>query len=207
MASLFGTWGADNIIGTQEFDFVSSAGGDDVIRTFALADLANGQTDARVAAADAADYVYAGAGNDAIMTGGGNDTIYGDYGNDVMNGGAGNDEMWGGQGADIFTFRWEMTSPGLEDPSGGVGAGNRDFIGDFHQGEDKIDLSGWQNAVDGVTGFEFTYWGVISHGMRAEATYHFEGANTVVTVGFENKMAEIEVAGHVALNEGDFIFG
>jgi Ca2+-binding RTX toxin-like protein len=68
---------------------------------------------------DVANYLDAGAGNDFLN---------GVAGNDILVGGDGFDEIWGGSGNDIFRF------------TPGSGA---DFIGDFTQGQDKLQFAGF----------------------------------------------------------------
>ena len=76
-----------------------------------------------------------GAGAPDLIAGhGGNDTIYGTAGDDIILGGTGDDYLMGDDGADTFVY-----APGDGD----------DWILDFTDGEDKIDLT----AVTGVTSF------------------------------------------------------
>ena len=56
----------------------------------------------------------------------GDDTLSGGAGDDLLDGGPGNDTLSGGPGADVFSF---------------MHAGGYDVVTDFHTGEDKIDLS------------------------------------------------------------------
>ncbi len=51
---------------------------------------------------EAADIVFAGAGNDTVSGLGGNDILYGNTGNDVLYGNLGDDTLYGGQDADIL---------------------------------------------------------------------------------------------------------
>jgi Ca2+-binding RTX toxin-like protein len=80
---------------------------------------------------DGKDTLAGGAGNDTLYGGAGNDTLQGGNGNDVLIGGAGANSLWGGAGADRFVFDVLETSV------------NKDAIGDFTSGEDKLafDLS------------------------------------------------------------------
>jgi Ca2+-binding RTX toxin-like protein len=73
-----------------------------------------------------------GRGEDELLLGGaGDDRINGGAGDDVLVGGTGTDYLLGGAGADVFVF-----APG----DSGDFFGNRDHVGDFVRGEDKIDL-------------------------------------------------------------------
>jgi Ca2+-binding RTX toxin-like protein/glycosyltransferase involved in cell wall biosynthesis len=68
-----------------------------------------------------------------LIGGAGSDYIVGGTGDDLIEGGTGPDLMYGGGGADTFVFKALTDAP--------VG-GNLTTIGDFTQGQDKIDLSG-----------------------------------------------------------------
>ena len=70
------------------------------------------------------EFIDAGAGNDVVIGSAGADAIIGGSGRDTLTGGAGNDTF-------IFTSTSQSTRPSTID-----------IITDFHQGEDRIDLSG-----------------------------------------------------------------
>jgi Ca2+-binding RTX toxin-like protein len=74
-----------------------------------------------------ADELRGNTGNDSLSGGAGNDDLYGGDGADLLDGGIGNDRFTGGAGADTFSF------------STGWG---KDFIIDFQDNVDKIDLTG-----------------------------------------------------------------
>jgi Ca2+-binding RTX toxin-like protein len=78
------------------------------------------------------DYVVGGAGDDTIYGEAGNDNLYGQNGNDTLISGTGDDYLEGGDGADIFLYA------AVSDSSSNDGV---DYIGDFVQGADKIDVS------------------------------------------------------------------
>lgn len=84
------------------------------------------ESDERFSTGRGKDYVDGNGGGDLIRTG---------SGRDVINGGAGSDWLFGGGGADTFVFA--------------TGSG-RDTIADFRNGQDKIDLSGY----DGIESFD-----------------------------------------------------
>ena len=85
--------------------------------------------------ADGDDTLFGGEGDDTLFGGEGDDTLFGGEGDDTLAGGAGNDTLVGGNGADTFV----------------VGPGNGDdTVEDFVQGEDRIDLTGFE----GVAGFD-----------------------------------------------------
>lgn len=66
--------------------------------------------------------------DDRIMGGAGADTLSGNAGDDFLHDGAGSDQMTGGAGADTFVLARD---------------GQADYIHDFQQGLDHIDLSDW----------------------------------------------------------------
>lgn len=111
-----------------------------------------------------ADFIVGTDGDDYISGGSGQDTIYGGAGNDTIEGGSGRDFLYGGSGADIFVYR---------NPSNGV-----DFIRDFTQGVDKIDISGLAANYDNVT----WYWAGGKHftGQAFQITYT-QNVNSNVT--------------------------
>ena len=88
------------------------------------------------------DALTGNAGNDRLIGEAGNDTLNGGLGNDILNGGADNDRLFGGAGidnlagganADIFVFNTALNT-----------STNRDVVGDFTHGQDKLWL---ENAV------------------------------------------------------------
>src|SRR2546421_8797722 len=78
MATINGTEGNDNLIGTVDPDGISGFGGND--------------------------FIGGDSGDDTLLGGAGNDTIYGDAGNDWVAGGAGNDSVSGSGGQDDIVF-------------------------------------------------------------------------------------------------------
>ena len=75
------------------------------------------------------DRLLGGAGADLLNGGDGDDLILGEEGADILTGNAGSDRLIGGKGPDIFMF--------------GVDGEHTDIIDDFSDGEDRIDLSGF----------------------------------------------------------------
>lgn len=116
--TLYGGGSNDDLLGAEGLDRLYGKGGEDTL---------NGGA--------SADELYGGKGQDRLLGGGqaddlfgglGDDTLLGGSGADLLAGGRGDDEMTGGAGADIFKFNRN--------------AGN-DFIHDFANGVDRIDLS------------------------------------------------------------------
>ena len=105
-----------------------------------------GEGDDRLDGGNSADAIYGEEGNDIIQGGYGPDRLFGGEGDDELEGGAGgygdllvggegNDRLTGGAGADSFVFGRDHGS---------------DWIADFGDGADVIDLS----AYRGLSGFE-----------------------------------------------------
>ena len=86
MAILFGTNGADRLMGGLEADTIFGAAGNDLL----IGESGN-------------DYIYGDSGNDSIISGLGLDFIYGGEGDDILNATAqDNDNLFGGIGNDIY---------------------------------------------------------------------------------------------------------
>ena len=77
-----------------------------------------------------ADLLRGGPGDDRLYGGIGDDALEGGPGADLLRGGPGADVLYGGPGADIFVFA--------------PGDGN-DYISDFRFGEDRIDLTAFED--------------------------------------------------------------
>lgn len=140
---LRGGAGADSVTGGYGADTIHGGSGDDFIRGYGGAVPSfSGSVFARNA--DFGDLLLGGSGNDTIDGGGGADTIRGGTGADSLVGGVGNDLLAGGKGADTFSFG---ISGVTRQPDTGQGRGNRDVVLDFHTGEDRLDLSGFEGAA------------------------------------------------------------
>lgn len=90
---------------------------------------------------EVANTLNGGAGNDLISGRGGDDTINGGNGNDFIYGGTGKDTLAGGLDSDVFIFI-------SKDDSKFTGGQPQDVIIDFQQGQDKIDISGLDFALN-----------------------------------------------------------
>lgn len=119
------TTGNDTIIGwTFQANTIDGNAGNDSITSSGYADSLSGGS--------GNDTILGGGNNDTVSGGEGNDSITGDAGNDILNGNAGIDTLTGSAGNDIFKFDnlTDSTSTG------------RDYIKDFVDGADHIDLIG-----------------------------------------------------------------
>ncbi|MEM9552227.1 MAG: Ig-like domain-containing protein, partial [Pseudomonadota bacterium] len=94
---VFGTFGADELLGSDHKDTVFGFSGGDVISTFRGRDL-----------------IFAGAGNDTIDAGDGRDTVYAGSGNDEIIGSRGNDTIFGGRGLDLVTYEGSIDDYAIE---------------------------------------------------------------------------------------------
>jgi len=128
----------------------------------------------------------------------GDDTLKGGDGNDVLVGGNGMDTLTGGDGNDTFVFQSIYDSQS-----------NPDHITDFHQGDDRIDLS----AIDAVGGtgpddsFTFIGNGAFS-GVAGQLHYANSGGHTLISGDINgDSVADFQIVlnNTVHLNAGDFI--
>lgn len=129
---LFGDQGADKISGGSGDDWAAGGAGNDEL-------LGNAGDDALIGN-EGNDYLNGGTGNDSLSGGQGVDKLVGGAGADVVNGGAGDDHLWGGNwsadgSADTFVFN--------------AGTG-KDYVHDFEDGIDLIDLSSYDVTFDEV---------------------------------------------------------
>ena len=155
----------------------------------------------------ASDALLGNSGGNLLEGRGGNDRLNGNEGNDVLIGGEGRDWLVGDAGADVFVFRHAADS--------GLGWIERDFIKDFEQGEDVIDLSeidaNW--LVAGDQGFNFIGSADFS-GLGAASAGEVRGYNwygraftllEMDTNGDGLADMQIFVNGNSALSAGDFV--
>ena len=91
---LFGTEGADLLLGGARPEMINAGGGNDTVS-------AGGGNDT-VRAGAGNDVVRGGDGHDLIFGGPGRDTLFGDAGNDTLHGDEGNDTLYGGDGDDVL---------------------------------------------------------------------------------------------------------
>jgi hypothetical protein len=95
VATINGTSGADELVGTPDRDVIVANGGADEIR--------GGGGDDLICGGRGADHVQGGAGGDSIYGQGGNDSLEGNRGADLLSGGSGFDTGRGGVGSDTCT--------------------------------------------------------------------------------------------------------
>lgn len=123
--SLYGGEGEDEVYGGDGFDFVFGDGGKD--RLF------GGHGNDIMYGGDAADRMLGEDGNDRMDGGGGRDVINGGTGFDRIIDGAGIDRLFGGANADVFELDLD---------------GHRDFILDYEDNSDTIDLTRWGEGLE-----------------------------------------------------------
>ena len=128
----------------------------------------------------------------------------GGIGNDSLNGGAGADTLVGGSGADTFILSAAGDS--------GVGAGNRDIIGDFLDGTDRIDLSGIDaNTSNGAAVNDaFSMIGANAFsGVAGQLRYVMVGSDTLLQADVNGDSAadfEVVLTGtHTFANAADLV--
>ena len=130
-ATIWGTDGADVLVGTALADVIVAFAGDDFVNGLAGNDyLCGGRGHDEVNGRDGNDHLFGERGDDLLRGGAGADVIDGGIGNDQTRDGPGADVVIGGIGNDRF-----IDDSGADDYTGGGGAG------------DRIDL---RNATTGV---------------------------------------------------------
>jgi len=162
--NLVATDGNDVLTGTDGSDTISALQGDDSIDGGAGNDVLNGNR--------GDDDIAGGNGADVINGGNDNDNIAGGNGADTIIGGNGNDFLVGDAGADTFVFT--------------QGSGF-DTIGDFGNGNDRIDLSA----------FDFDDFGDLNIVEQNNSVFIFIDENTSI------ELANIDDADN--LSADDFI--
>jgi Ca2+-binding RTX toxin-like protein len=143
------------------------------------------------------DLLAAYTGNDVLRGGLGQDTLSGHDGNDTLEGGADIDILYGDAGDDTFVFN---------KGDSGVGAGNRDIIGDFTgtSTAEVIDLHGLSdNALTFKAGAAF------SGADQVRYVLDFANKITIVQVNLDADVSspelEVELVGVIPLVASDFI--
>ena len=141
----------------------------------------------------AGDIIIGAEGADTIRAGGGNDMVFGNEGDDTIHGGAGDDVIFAGDGDDVIN-----AGTGSNYVVGGAGADTFvveagqtvTTIGDFTDGEDRIDLS----DRSGIAGFDDLT--ITDDDGTAVIDLSSQGAGTV-------RLSGVDVTD---LDVGDFVF-
>lgn len=218
MEFFLGTDEADVIQSSPGPDIIVAGAGDDIVLSFGVPiNDGRGFDFVRAELLDQSDLVLAGDGNDLVRSGGGVDYLDGEAGADTLAGGVAADSLWGGAGNDVFRYEILFASPGAPSIDSAVGQGYRDVIWDFVQGEDLIDLRGWENANH--PGAHFIGEAAATFGVQLLVGVRHEGGNTIVelsrpffepppgsTPGYFGPAGEIELVGNIDLQASDFIF-
>ncbi|MFY9316421.1 MAG: calcium-binding protein [Burkholderiales bacterium] len=171
-ADLFGTNGADTILGSAGKSYVEAGAGDDKVTTFDGNDQIHGGAGSdTISSGSGADVIIGGKDGDAELRGGddndivwgdedqtdarytganygGHDNLYGEDGNDFLYGGGGNDRLEGGKGVDQL-FGDGMDVEDTERSGFDILVGGED--GDFAYGGEGVDtIYGDKEEVDGT---------------------------------------------------------
>lgn len=135
----------DRLDGLAGNDTLRGRDGDDTLIGGLGADLIQGQADDdNLDGGEGIDTLQGGIGNDLLAGGTGNDSMLGGSDNDRLIGGDGDDQLMGMGGLDTFVLNF----PGL----------GADFVADFVDGDDRIDLS--LTTITNLGGLQITASGV-----------------------------------------------
>ncbi len=159
MATIFGTFGDDNIVGNADDDDIFGLTGDDDLRGGGGEDnIFGGFGDDDIRGQAGSDELDGGFGDDIIRGGGGSDTIFGGFGDDdlrgnggsdELNGGAGDDRLDGGAnddtyigggGDDIFAFSYDGDSTNVQEDEVEDFSESNGFFGLFSN-DDELEFS------------------------------------------------------------------
>ncbi len=143
------------------------------------------------------DYFIDIEGNNNFFGNGGKDTLAAGDGDDLLNGGKGSDTLFGGGGKDIFKYDSLNDSKYSQLNASEL---TSDYIGDFTQGQDKIDLSGlgFQNITKDTSNLPAEDSDTLD--------YYYDQQYGVTVIENQDNSFQIRVAGQVDFNNGDFIF-
>ena len=182
---VFGTDGADTMLGAGGTDMIQAGAGNDTVSAGAGNDSVQG--------GDGNDLLRGGSGNDLLQGQAGQDSLFGDEGNDSLLGGAGNDLLQGGAGSDLLAggAGADMLWGGAERAQRDVFVFNspgesrlgalRDRIGDFRPGTDfleiKADLNG--NGLKSAS----QVLGTATTDADSNAVLHLGGGVEIVLIG------------------------
>jgi Ca2+-binding RTX toxin-like protein len=191
---IWGGAGDDYVSGAEAVDNVSGGAGDDLIYGSGGNDVLGGN--------EGKDTIYGGDGNDLLNGGAGGDSFSGDVldggaGNDTLIGGANYDEMTGGTGSDVFRYTSIVDA-----------LAHFEYITDFTQGQDLIDLVG-VDANETVAGNQaFTLGGEQgSFTAVGQVIWSHLGGFTYISLNTDNDSGSegaIALAGEIDLTAADF---
>jgi Ca2+-binding RTX toxin-like protein len=175
------------IIGDDTPNILPGTGGPDTILGLGAGDVLSGLAGIdTLAGGDGVDFCFGGTGDDGIAGEDGNDSLRGEDGNDLLSGDLGRDIIIGGAGNDRFQF---TNGDSL------VGRFNRDYVLDFTQGSDKLQINlgggpfSWSTTAAGPSGIS--------------------AVNTLMRLDFGNDGTidgEILFKGAIAFTNSDFQF-
>ena len=193
---IYGSDDGEDIDCDDRHNIAYGQGGEDVINGSAISDYLYGESGTDVIYGNGGnDYIYGEEDNDVIIGGSGEDFIDGGIGNDRIDGRDDNDFLRGARGADILiggnghdTFEY----PSLKEST----RLEPDLILDFTRGEDKIDISGF--------GFVSIIEGEENH-QNHQLEYYYNDLDQTIIID-PNSDLMIKLAGHIELNNSDFIF-
>jgi len=159
-----------------DFVFASVGGGSNIDGTSGADSLTGTAYDDTISGLDGDDYIIAAGGDDIIYGGAGDDDLYGQDGDDSITSGTGDDYLEGGDGEDVFIYS------AISDSSYADGT---DYIGDFTQGDDLIDVSalGYADVSDfsvySDAGYTELYDSITGFAVGFNGTYTFTNADFV----------------------------
>lgn len=197
----FGSDDSDTLTGTYKSDYFDLGDGNDVAVGYRGDDkFYGGDGNDRLSGKRGFDKLYGGEGNDKLFGGADSDELYGGDGNDYLKGQSGHDYLFGGSGDDFIKggAGWDR----LEDGTGSdrmwggsqtdefvlVADKAKDWIKDFEDGVDYINLTAWHlNPFDNF-----------------QIDYVTEG-KAVITTNDEILVVEF-AGGSGVLDEFDFLF-
>ena len=194
--NLTGSAHNDFLVGDAANNTLMGGAGDDFLSGAAGMDTLNG--------GDGKDRLLGGDDADTLMGGDGNDDLEGGVADDSLNGGDGHDELDGGGGADKITG-----GAGDDELTGGSEAdefifaqGNGfDYVVDFADNEDKIDLS----AFEDITSIEDLNIRDQGTSVVIDLEAHGGGRITLQSIQLADEALQ-GTAGSTGLDNGDFIF-
>lgn len=184
---LAATEAGDEVIGTDESDYIEARAGDDQV-------FANGGNDT----------VFGGDGNDTLYGGNGNDSLYGGLGNDVIQAWYGDKGIFGGVGLDTVDYRFAENSGSVwVDLQNAEVRHSFGFYRDFILSIENVLLGRSNDRVDGSDAAN-----VITSGGGADTIDGAFGADSIYAgIGFDSVMGGGDSDFISAGNGNDTVFG